>query len=207
MENYYVVIAGNGTTSRANLEALLEDHFYTKGANGTVHVVDESSMTQVKVFAQQFAKDKSKPVHVGGLQESFSKTDPKLTACFIVWSDEDSESRNALALAASFGIPCYDLTQGLLPINPASDISQEATPTIPEAEQLTPAPILAAVTVEEELEDEDDIDEEDEDLEDDDEEYDEDEASSLYFGIEAIAKIFAKAVVEELEKSRKASKG
>ncbi len=52
-----------------------------------------------------------------------------------------------------------------------------------------------------EFKDEDeDIDEEDED---DEEEYDEDEAGNLYFGIEAIAKIFAKAIVEEIERVKK----
>jgi hypothetical protein len=50
---------------------------------------------------------------------------------------------------------------------------------------------------------EQDVDEEDEDDEEADEEYDEDEAGNLYFGIEAIAKIFAKAIVEEIEKAKK----
>jgi hypothetical protein len=48
-----------------------------------------------------------------------------------------------------------------------------------------------------------DEDIEDEDEEDDEDGYDEDDAGNLFFGIEAIAKIFAKAIVEELEKAKK----
>ena len=54
------------------------------------------------------------------------------------------------------------------------------------------------------VEPEDEEVEEDEDDEDD-EAYDEDNAANLYFGIEAIAKIFAKAVIEEMEKAKKGS--
>jgi hypothetical protein len=53
------------------------------------------------------------------------------------------------------------------------------------------------------VEPEDEDIEEDEEDEDDEEGYDEDEAGNLYFGIEAIAKIFAKAIVEEIERVKK----
>lgn len=197
MEKYYVVVAGNGTTSRANLEALLEDHFYAKGAEGTVHIVDEGKLSQGKVFASQFAKDKNKTVSNYGLSESFDKADPKNTSCFILWSDEDRECQDALATAAGLGIPCFDLTEGLLPITATKGVKISVDPVIPVAEETTPKETPYV-----EPEDED-VDEEDEDDEEDDEDYDEDNAANLYFGIESIAKIFAKAIVEEIEKAKK----
>lgn len=198
MEKYYVVIAGNGTTSRANLEALLEDHFYAKGADGVVHIVEEGKLSQGKIFAEQYAKDKNKPVVKAGLLESVSNVVFSNTACFILWSDEDRECQDALARCTELGIPCFDLTEGLLPIAPSDHIRLAVNPEIPTAETLTPKVIETP-----EVEPEDDDEEFEEDEEDEDDEYDEDEAGSLYFGIEAIAKIFAKAIVEELEKAKK----
>jgi hypothetical protein len=201
MEKYYVVVAGNGSTSRANLEALMEDHFYAKGANGVVHIVEDGKMSQAKVFSAQFAKDKNKPVFQSPLEEALGKADPKNTSCFILWSDEDSECQNTLALATEMGISCFDLTEGLLPIKASKGVRSVVEPVIPSAEEMT-LKVVEPPYVEPE---EQDVDEEDEDEEEAEEEYDEDEAGNLYFGIEAIAKIFAKAIVEEIEKAKKGS--
>jgi hypothetical protein len=197
MEKYYVVVAGNGTTSRANLEALMEDHFYAKGADGVVHIVEDGKMSQAKIFSAQFAKDKNKPVFQSPLSEALSKTDPKNTSCFILWSDEDRECQDTLATATEMGIPCFDLTEGLLPITPSKNIQVSVPPSLPVAEEMEPT-IAETPYVEPEDEEIEDEDEEDED-----DEYDEDEAGNLYFGIEAIAKIFAKAIVEEIERAKK----
>jgi hypothetical protein len=197
MEKYYVVVAGNGTTSRANLEALMEDHFYAKGADCVVHIVEEGKISQAKIFSAQFAKDKNKPVFQNPLSDALGKTDPKNTSCFILWSDEDPECQNALAMATDMGIPCFDLTEGLLPIKASNGVKAVVVPVIPSAEETTPK-IVEVPYVEPEEEEIEDEDEEDEDSE-----YDEDEAGNLYFGIEAIAKIFAKAIVEEIEKAKK----
>jgi hypothetical protein len=197
MEKYYVVVAGNGLTSRANLEALMEDHFYAKGADGVVHIVEDGKMSQAKIFSAQFAKDKNKPVFQSPLSEALGKTDPKNTSCFILWSDEDSECQNTLAMATEMGIPCFDLTEGLLPIKASTGVKAVVEPVIPSAEETTPK------VVEEPYVEPEDEEIEDEDETEEDEEYDEDEAGNLYFGIEAIAKIFAKAIVEEIEKAKK----
>lgn len=199
MEKYYVVVAGNGTTSRANLEALLEDHFYAKGADGVVHIVEEGKLSQGKIFASQYAKDKNKQVFNAGLVESISTVDVKNTSCFILWSDEDRECQDTLSRATDLGIPCFDLTEGLLPITASKGAKVSVDPVIPTAEETSPKVVETPYV---EPEDED-IEEDEED--EDDEEYDEDEAGNLYFGIEAIAKIFAKAIVEEIEKAKKGS--
>jgi hypothetical protein len=196
MEKYNVVVAGSGSTSRANLEALLEDHFYAKGAEGDVYIIEEGKLSQGKIFAEQFSKDKNKPVrHIKTLDASF--LDPKTTSCFILWSDEDNECQNILAICTEAGIPCYDLTEGLLPITASKNIQASVNPVIPTAEDTIPK-VVETPYVEPE-----DEDIEDEDEEDDEDGYDEDDAGNLFFGIEAIAKIFAKAIVEELEKAKK----
>ena len=198
MEKYNVVVAGNGATSRANLEALLEDHFYAKGADGVVFIIEDGKLSQGKIFAEQFSKDKNKPVaHIKLIDTSMQQFSPANTSCFILWSDEDSECQNALAICTEAGIPCYDLTEGLLPIAPSKNIRVSVNPVIPTAEDTIPK-VVETPYVEPE-----DEDIEDEDEEDDEDGYDEDDAGNLFFGIEAIAKIFAKAIVEELEKAKK----
>jgi len=197
MDKYSIVVAGSGATSRANLEALLEDHFYAKGAEGTVYIIEEGKLSQGKVFAEQFSKDKNKPVnHIKVVDAAL--LDPKTTSCFILWSDEDNECQNTLAICTEAGITCYDLTEGLLPIAPSKNIQVSVNPVIPTAEDTIPK-VVETPYVEPEDEDIEDVDEED----DDEDGYDEDDAGNLYFGIEAIAKIFAKAIVEEIEKAKK----
>lgn len=195
MEKYYVVIAGNGVTSRANLEALMEDHFYAKGADGVLHVVEDGKMSQGKTYATQLATDKGKAVVNYSLADALEKTDKANTVCFILWSDEDAESQQALAVATQLGILCYDLTDGLHPLNPVTDVKPIVDPVIPVKETFTPAPKVEEDYVE--PADEDDTEEE----EDDEEDYD--DVDTLYFGVEAIAKIFAKAIVDEMENRKK----
>ena len=190
MKKYYVVVAGNGETSRANLEALMEDHFYSKGADGVVHIVDEGKVSPSKTFAVQYSESKSKQVVQAGLKESLQNADRDNTSCFILWSDEDPECQNALALATELGIPCFDLTEGLIPISAANGIKAAAEPAIPVQETITP-PAVEEPYVEP-------ADEDVEDEEDDEEEYEDEDVDSLYFGVEAIAKIFAKAMVKEM---------
>jgi len=36
MSKYFVIVAGNGATSRANIEALMEDYYYAGGDGGTL---------------------------------------------------------------------------------------------------------------------------------------------------------------------------
>jgi hypothetical protein len=197
MDKYYVVIAGNGVTSRANLEALMEDHFYAKGADGVLHVVEDGKLSQGKTYATQLATDKGKAVVNYGLTDALEKADKANAVCFILWSDEDAESQQALAIATQLGVQCYDLTDGLHPLNPVTDVKPIVDPVIPEKESLTVVtPEIDAGYVE--PADEDDTEEEDED-----DEEDFDELDTIYYGIEAIAKVFAKAIVDEMENRKK----
>jgi hypothetical protein len=120
-------------------------------------------------------------------------------SAFLLWSDEDSGCQTSLALCKDAGIPCFDLTEGLLPLTPSSDLKPVAAPVIPKQETLEK---------DEEDEDEDEEEEEEDDEgedEEDEEEYE--EVDNVYFGIEAIAKVFAKAFAEELEARKKGTGG
>ena len=132
MDKYYVLVAGNGNTSRANLEALMEDHYYANGANGVLVLAFNKKPSQGQVFAAQLAKDKNIDILVFNTEEdaegipSCSVTvvdNPILSAAahikkgkstaFLLWSDEDMECLNALAYCNEVKVPCFDLTDGL----------------------------------------------------------------------------------------------
>ena len=49
-DKYFVLVAGNGESSRANTEALMEDHYYAKGADGTLVLSYEKQPTKSQIF-------------------------------------------------------------------------------------------------------------------------------------------------------------
>ena len=209
MDKYYVIVAGNGVTSRANLEALMEDHFYANGEHGVVVLPYKDKPSQGQLFAAQLAKDKNKHIivytHSGkfeGIPTSTmvegdaakAKADfikDKVVA-FLLWDDEDSDSVNILADLE--GVDCFDLTDGLNKLVPSSGL-RIVQPLIPTQEQLTIKPEVSSAEEEEEDEEEGDFsDSEEEDLD----EADEEVMENLYYGVQAIAQIFAQALVEAM---------
>ena len=214
MDKYYVLVAGKGTTSRANLEALMEDHYYANGPDGTLVLAYKDKPSQGQVFATQLAKDKSKDILVfttesgkfdGIPQASVNISDNPIKSAvahlkgskavtFLLWSDEDSDCQNTLSACKDAEVPCYDLTEGLIPLNPSATITETVEPNMPKQELNKPA-YEEDADGEEEEDEEDDEDEEEDDEEDDD-------MDNLYFGIQALAKIFARAIIEELEKGK-----
>jgi hypothetical protein len=210
MDKYYVIVAGNGVTSRANLEALMEDHFYANGEHGVVVLPYKDKPSQGQLFAAQLAKDKNKHIIVytnsgkfEGIPTSTIVEGDAATAkknfinekvvAFLLWDDEDSESVNILADLE--GIDCFDLTDGLNKLVPSSGL-RIVEPSIPTQEQLTiKAGVSSAEEEEEEDEEESDFsDAEEEDLD----EADEEVMENLYYGVQAIAQIFAQALVEAM---------
>jgi hypothetical protein len=210
MDKYYVIVAGNGVTSRANLEALMEDHFYANGEHGVVVLPYKDKPSQGQLFAAQLAKDKNKHIIVytnsgkfEGIPTSTIVEGDAATAknnfikekvvAFLLWDDEDSESVNILADLE--GIDCFDLTDGLNKLVPSSGL-RIVEPAIPTQEQLTiKTGVASAEAEEEEDEEESDFsDSEEEDLD----EADEEVMENLYYGIQAIAQIFAQALVEAM---------
>jgi hypothetical protein len=213
MDKYYVLVVGNGVTSRANLEALMEDHYYANGPKGTLVLAFDGKPSQGQVFAAQLAKDKNIDILVWNTKEdaesippcSVTQADnPLLSAmtyieddkscAFILWSDEDPTCMNALAYAKDLGIACFDLTDGLNKLVSTADIkAEEAKPVMPKVEMAETEP---------EEDPEDDVDEDDEDMDEEDEIYED-----VYLGLEAFARLIAKAVVAEMNASNQPQKG
>ena len=207
MDKYYVIVAGNGVTTRANLEALMEDHFYANGEHGVVVLPYKDKPSQGQIFAAQLAKDKNKDIiiytksgnfngiptstMVDGDTTTVSKDFIKEnTVAFLLWDDEDSESANLLADLQ--GIECFDLTDGLNKILPSKGL-RIVEPLIPIQEQDIPKEKPSAKEEEEDDEEETDFSDSDEE-----EDLDEEIMENLYYGIQAIAQIFAQALVEAM---------
>lgn len=170
----HIIVVGNGKTSRANIEALIDDYIY---ANPKVKFTLHSSkgaLSEGQNWLKSYLIDKeithdSEPV----LEEK-----PELkTAMFILWDDEDAESANYLAMAKEYSVPAFDLTDGLVAITPTDGLVVAEAPQMPEKEQIS--------------EDTSELLEDDEDSEYED---------PLYEAIRVVANIFAEAIAEELKK-------
>jgi hypothetical protein len=209
MDKYYVLVAGKGVTSRQNVEALMEDHYYAKGDGGTVVIPIEKQATQSQVFVAQFAKDKNKDiVLVANPDADLANLPPSSvvhdesplkkaveivagadSAAFLLWDDGDESSLSVLASCKTARIPCYDLTNGLSEITPSADIKEPEQLKFPEAEQVNES--------EEDDEEEEDVEEGDEEEEYEDDEEEAEDLEDIYAGVEAIARVFARVLIEE----------
>jgi len=172
-----IFVAGNGKTSRANVEALVDDYIQ---ANPKVQfsLCSSSGMSEGQVWLKQYLEDKEITFTVDKEIKEISSVDLDKQAIFILWNDEDTESLNALAIAKSLNICAFDLVHGLFEIQGKEGISGVVAPEIPIQEQIN------EYEVEPELED----DEEDE--------YED----PLYQAINLVASIFAEAIAKELKK-------
>ena len=216
MDKYYVLVAGNGATSRANIEALMEDHYYANGAEGIVVMPIFGNPTPSQVFVAQYAKEKNKEVvyvasegaNLTNLPAGSMVNDPdpinksveiivgEKSTAFLLWSDEDNVSLDSLVACKKADIKCFDLTDGLVPINPSADIKKAEVIDFPEKERVTIKETEEDAAEEEESSEEED----DEEYEDEDEEDDEG-LENLYAGVEEIARIFARAFKEEFSRN------
>lgn len=210
MSKYYVLVAGKGSTSRQNVEALMEDHYYAKGDGGTVIIPIDRQATPSQVFVAQFAKEKNKDIvfvakdgsDLNNLPSAsvVHDEDPSRKAveiiagadatAFLLWDDGDESSLSVLAACKTAGIKCYDLINGLSEITPSASLQEPEQTKFPEAEMVSES--------ESDDEEEEDIDE----SEDDEEEYEDEEEEAediedIYAGVEAIARVFARVLIEE----------
>ena len=210
---YSILLTGNGETSRANVEALLDDHYYANGEDGTIVIAFNQRPSQGQVWAAQLFNNRKLNVVVFAkpnafldsithatlvetdtpLKDAAEKFKDKNPSSFILWGDEDPDSLDALAFSKASEIKAYDLCDGLSEITPSNDIKPSVqAPEMPKVESSTKSA--------EEQEYEDDEEEIDEDEEDYDEAVDE-----IYAGIEALVELIANRVVQKLgeEKSPK----
>jgi len=190
-----IIIAGNGTTTRANVEALIDDYFYAN-KKLKVYIAVNSAISEGQIWAAQYAVDNEISViaymtqgaKMTGLPLEATRQndeDPVRTALqahkdvigFLLWNDEDVESLNALGVLDEYGIQALDLTNGLATISSAKPIKQVKAPEIPKEEQV----------VEPEPEPTPELDADVEEYED-----------PLYEAIRTIAGIFAEELAEKL---------
>lgn len=172
----HIIVTGNGKTSRANVEALVDDYIHAN-PKITFTLANPVRLSEGQVWLKQYLDDKE-------IKFTTELTDPKIaeenSAMFILWDDEDPESANCLAIAKEHKIPAFDLTDGLVSITPTDGLVVVESPKIPEKEQIS----------------ESNSKELEEDEEDEDGEYED----PLYEAIRVVANIFAEAIAEELNK-------
>ena len=212
MPTKHVLVLGSGETSRANVDALLDDYFFNKKDKYLIVLAFNKQASQGQAFAAQFAKDNNKDLVVfanegfisAGLpQASVNHTASPVkdaidfskgieTEVFMLWSDEDMETANIISLVSESGLPAYDLTDGLTKIQASANIQRTESPVMPEVEATTAKEEHPSLFEEEEEEEEDEDESEYEEVDDD--------VFSIAESISAFAKIVAKEVVKEMKK-------
>lgn len=187
----HIIVVGNGKTSRANIEALIDDYIY---ANPKVKFSLYSTLgvlSEGQGWLKAYLADKE--IAHESVRELETVSGQK-TAVFILWSDEDADSLWGLATAKELGVQAFDLTDGLALITPTADLKFTTEPKIPIEEQLSEKD---SEDLERELKEVPEIKEEIEAEEDPEEgEYED----PLYEAINIIAGMFAEAIAKELQK-------
>ncbi len=209
MPTKHILVLGSGETSRANVDALLDDYFFNKKDKCVIVLAFNKQASQGQVFAAQFAKDNNKDLLVFANEGFISAGLPQATVThssspvkdaieaskgndsevFMLWSDEDMETANIIGYVSEAGIPAFDLTDGLTKINALKDIQKVETPKMPEVEATTAKEEHPSLFDEEEEED-------------DEEEYEEvdDETFAIAEAVSSFASLIAKEVVKEMKK-------
>lgn len=218
-EPTYLLVAGNGKTSRNNVEALLNDYVVLlrqRKNEPIIVLVYDDKPSEGQVWASHYAKDQgiscvvytrkdasTMAVQTATLYESETpyKEASKLVKGdslaygFLLWDDEDQSCFDALSTFSSKGISCYDLTNGLYDIAPASGLKPVTTPQPPVQERIVHK---AQEKLEESVEDdEEEFEDEDEDEEEEDEVTQDEDMEEIYLAIETMGKVMARGFFAE----------
>jgi hypothetical protein len=219
-ESAFLLIAGNGKSSRLNIEALLNDYIVLLKQQSITPVVVpivQTRASEEQLYAAQFAKDKGIDCVTYTTDEAsmnafpsssfIQVNEPLKEACklvkgdakaygFLLWDDEDQLSADALATFSSKGIGCYDLTNGLTDITPVKGLKAVKKPVqMPKEETVGVIPLDQTPKASTDL-----LEPEEED---DEEEYtDAEEAfmDEFYSFALTFADLIAQRVVERMEK-------
>lgn len=130
MDKSYIVIIGKGVTSRANLEALVEDYFYAKGTEVYLALAFDKVPSQGQIFAAQYAKDKGKEIVIfcqeGANLQPFPSASVSITdtpvkdavdlpsaTVMLLWDDSDESCIAASDYCASIHKRSFNLCEGL----------------------------------------------------------------------------------------------
>ena len=213
--DYAVLVTGTGDTTRANVEALLEDYILSKDGKGVLILAFSSKPSAAQIWAGQMSTQhgldavivsspnglldsvpkgsfvESTPGNEMAIGVSVLRSMSEDASAFIVWSDEDTESAQTLAECKQHKVLAYDLTNGLCSIIPAETIDNLSSlvPAMPVAEMLNrPEVVEDAPDTEEVVEDSEEDEEEGEDL-----------AEVFYGAIYAFAELVAEIVAEKIK--------
>jgi hypothetical protein len=206
MRRVTIAVIGNGKTSRANVEALLNDTIESFDETYIALIYDKTPSEGV-VWAKQYSDSKSITYkEYSDLDFSTFVTDNKdrETKFFILWDDEDFECVEAIRCSQKHNIRSFDLTNGLVAIKSiTTDIKPRQFENMPEVEtKVNPTDYSKKETKNESnfVRIEKDQEEEYEDEEDEDEgEY---ESSDIILeAVEEIAKIFAVAIASAIKEA------
>jgi len=129
MDKLYVLIVGTGVTSRANIEALVEDYFYAKGKESYLVLAFDKVPSQGQVFAAQYAKDKGKEIVVLCKEGANVASIPSASVSFtkypiteavdmvetvmLLWDESDTHCMDAFEHCEAVGKKALNLCEGL----------------------------------------------------------------------------------------------
>lgn len=152
-----LIIAGNGETTRVNVEALLEDYFRGNGKEFILFLPFKDRPSQGQVWAHQLASEMDIPTTVvapeGAILMSISSSslvtspDPikavvettsgEWTNAFLLWDEQDIFTATLLSTLKEASVPSYDLCKGLLEVSAGSTPVEapEALETVIEPEE------------------------------------------------------------------------
>lgn len=138
MGSKFLVIAGNGETTRVNVEALLEDHYRGNGKKDVVLLLPfQDRPSQGQVWAHQVSNELGVPttaiapensiiMSLGSASLHTAKDPVSVVAemvngesaeAFILWDQEDGFGVSLFSTLAGASVPCYDLCMGLVELS------------------------------------------------------------------------------------------
>lgn len=157
MGSRFVVVAGNGETTRVNVEALLEDYYRGKGKDVVLVLPFTDRPSQGQIWAHQVSSELEIPTTVicpassvvmslgsssvhnadDAIQATVEMISGEDAVALLLWNPSDPSSMVAQAAFKEAGVPCYDLCIGLFEVsagNPASEPQEVVTEEIPNVE-------------------------------------------------------------------------
>jgi len=156
---YYVLVAGSGESTRANIEALVEDHYYAKGEEGTLVVAYDKQPTKSQSFAAQYSKevgkdlmvfcnDDASTIGIPGASQSPSLNPVEDAIKFMAGQDSVAyllwnEDNSILASCIASQIPAFNLCDGLVPLNEVEEPKE--TPKLAVKEEPDQLPLSSPI--------------------------------------------------------------
>jgi hypothetical protein len=165
MGSKIVVVAGNGETTRVNVEALLEDYYRGKGKDVVLVLPFNDRPSQGQVWAHQVSSELGIPTTVicpensvvmsignssvhnsaNPIQEVVEMASGEDSVALLLWNDTDSFTASLAAAFKEASVPCYDLCVGLVEVSagkPFVEPEKVVTEKIPQVETVLRTPDL-----------------------------------------------------------------